>query len=143
MVLFPKKLIKSIEVCHVSGFYKMGNSMCYDSGISVLSAKVETTTGKTYEVYIETQGSVRVFWHGNLYKCASQMPDELLDMFEFGSFDFDDDCDCVETNWWEISVYRDGKYLDYCSGVMSCDPDDFSDDNDLKDYIIEVISNDF
>ena len=143
MMVNPKTFIKSIDLDLIDGFYKMGDSMCYDSGTTVLSAKIETTLSKTYEVYIEAQGHVKVFWHGDMYKSACQMPEELIYKFENGTIDEDDDYDCVENNWWEVVVYRDGKYLDWCGGLMDCNPNDFLNDDDVKEYLIDTISNDF
>lgn len=142
----PKDFIKSIEVNLAPGCLKMGDSMCYDSGTVAFTADVETNEmnkERKYEVTVAAQGCVKVFWHGNIYKSACQMPEELIEKFENGTIDEDNDYDCCENNWWEVMVYRDGMYIDWCGGLMDCNPNDFLDEEDIKDYIIEIISNDF
>ena len=135
--------IKNIEVNLDNNFFNLRDSMCYDSGINVLHAEVLMDDGRKYEVDIETQGHVKVFWHGDMYKHACQMPQELIDAYYNGTIDLDDDYEVVENNWWEISVYRDGKYLDGCSGLLDCNPADFKDLDEVKSTIIEYISYDF
>jgi hypothetical protein len=139
----PKLSIKSIDVNLAPDFFNMSDSMCYDSGTVALTANIETKNGRKYEVTIAAQGCVKVFWHGDMYKSACQMPEELIQKFADGTIDEDNDFDCCENNWWEVMVYRDGRYIDWCGGVMDGFPNDYADENEVKDYLIEVISNDF
>jgi hypothetical protein len=135
--------VKNFELNLIDNFFNMRDSMCYDSGTNILSADIELEDGKKYQIDIAAQGHVKVFWHGDMYKCASQMPEELIDKYYRGVIDEEEDYDCVENNWWEVMVYRDGHYIDWAGGVLDCDPCDFKDIDDVKEYLIDTICNDF
>ena len=87
-------------------FFKLGDSMCYDSGICVLTAQVHKNN-KNYVVKIETQGHVKIIYDGSMYKSASQMPEELRQKFYNGTAYNSGKLECIENNWWEIVVFDD------------------------------------
>ena len=121
-----------------NGFYNMTDSMCYDSGFVGLIAEV-VDGNDTYNVVIEVQGDVRVFYKGECYRCASQMPDELIEKFANGTVDYNNECQCDMNNWWEVMVYKNKVYQDDLGGFMDFCPADFTDEEDVKQYILEII----
>lgn len=136
---FIARVLGTIELSYnPDEFFKLGDSMCYDSGICVLTAQVHIN-GKNYEVTIETQGHVKVFWHGEMYKHASQMPEELIDAYYNGTIDTDDDYEVCENNWWEIFVFDDKHELLH-SDVLDCEPREFKDEQELIDTIREWVT---
>jgi len=69
-------------------------------------------------ITLEVQGSVKVYYKDSMYKCASQMPDELLKIFHDG-YDNQDDIglNIIENNWFEVYVEVDGQcvHSDVCN----------------------------
>lgn len=118
-----------------STFFQLGDSMCYDSGYQALYAQVFDGSDE-YHVYIMAQGNVKVMWRGDMYKCASQMPEELHDKFVDGTA-YDELDDLIENNWWELLVYKNGVFYD--GEVLGFEPKDFKDEQAIEDYILEVI----
>lgn len=127
-----------IELSLCKDFFSLRDSMCYDSGLKALEAKI-TTNNDEYKVVIETQGHVRFIYKGDVYKCASQMPDELIQKFYEGTAYDNDDTYCDENNWWEVEVYKNGDYVDWLGGFMDFSPCDFKDEEDIKQYLIDTI----
>ena len=117
------------------GFYKMTDSMCFDSGLVALKAELIDGDNQ-YNISVIAEGDVRVFYKDNCYRCASQMPDELLDKFESGAINDDPDYYCDMNNWWEVEVYKNGDYIDWAGGFMDFCPADFTDEEDIKQWLI-------
>lgn len=117
---------------------KLGGSMCFDSGFTALSAEVFDGSDK-YEVYIRAAGHVKVFWRDNVYKCASQMPEELLELFRDEGINtaLNNEVDIVENNWWETYVYKNGYFQD---GVLfeGC-PSDLKNEEEIEQYILDTL----
>lgn len=84
------------------------DSMCYDSGTFISEYK----EGNRW-AYVAVQGEVRVYYkdEGTPYKYASRFPDELMEMFKTGKYDYDK-MNVVDNNWFEIFWGEDGKILD-------------------------------
>lgn len=111
--------------------------MTLDSGISI--ASFELHDGKhTYDVSIETQGYVNVFDNkeNERYRCASDMPEELVKAFAEGTVDHER-YEIMENNWYEVFVEIDGEFS--YSDCMECDPCDFENEEDIKSYIIDWV----
>lgn len=114
----------------------MGDSMCYDSGTEVLNAKLQV---KEYsiDVRIVAQGHVRVYYKDNVYKCASQFPQELLELFKNGSAATE--CDLIENNWWEVLYEINDGYVKQSDGiVLGFDPKDFECEEDIREYLNDL-----
>lgn len=60
------------------GFFQ--DSMQLDSGQELINLKVEIEN-LNIEASVRIYGDVRVIFRDNIYKCASQMPDELLECY--------------------------------------------------------------
>lgn len=73
----------------------------------LLSEGLEVASGKTNEFSfaITVQGSVRVAWHGQIYKDVSQFPDNLVKALETGTAKGQRGFDAIEENWYEVSFY--------------------------------------
>lgn len=113
---------------------KIGDSMCFDSGFTAISADVFDGSDK-YNVEIRAIGHVKVWWRDMCFKCASSMPDELLKMFRDESIT--DDVDIVENNWWETFIYKNGDYQDSC--LFEGTPNDFKNEDEIGDDILETL----
>lgn len=77
----------------------------------------ELTDGE-YSASLEVNGEVRVTYNGTTYKCASQMPEELIKMFHNGNFYKDVYVDM--NNWFEVFIDKNGKWTGY-SDVCDCE----------------------
>ena len=114
----------------------MGDSMCFDSGTNFLSATVSTEKGNV-DILIQARGGVRVCYKGVMFKCASQMPQELIDKFKDGSAWDDDDCDIIDNNWWELFWACDSTDCFDDSEVFDMDIMDFDNECEIKEWILE------
>lgn len=133
---------KSFELTLSKDFFNLRDSMCYDSGTEALTAKISMDNGDIYDCVIATQGHVRVIYKGDVYKSACQMPDELIDKFYRGVAYDDGDLYCDENNWWEVMIYKNGDYIDWLGGFMDFCPCDFEGYEDIKKYLLDMISMD-
>ena len=117
---------------------KIGDSMCFDSGFTALSAEVFDGSDK-YEVYIRATGHVKVFYNDNVYKNASSMPEELLELFRTEGINaaLGHDVDIVENNWWETFIYKNGEYMDSC--LFEGCPSDFQNEEEIEQYILDTL----
>lgn len=83
----------------------VNDSMELDSGQEVANLVIKEKNGPKVTIAVEVQGSVKVYYKDGMYKCASQMPDELLKLFHEGGYSPDnEDLNVVENNWFEIYV---------------------------------------
>ncbi len=125
---------------------KMGDSMCYDSGTYVFDALV---LYKDKLFYIEeiANGHVKVYYNDIAYKCASAMPEELLEKFKDGTAYTSEEIDeIVENNWWEIFYdyvplsmkgVVDFDFACHYSYIPDQEPKDFGNEQELTEYLFE------
>ena len=86
---------------------KVNSSMELDSGIEV----ARLTRGPLVAT-LEIRGEVKVDYKGNRYRCASQMPDELIAMFHDWKDGYEKTVDVDMNNWPEVFIWtRRGKKL--------------------------------
>ena len=132
--------IKNLTIQYPAGkefFFSLGDSMLYDSGFAPMWADAEDDKGNKFQMRIAAQGCVKVYWRDNCYKCSTQMPQELLDLIAAGKQSEDPTYDCIENNWWELLIDKNGKFQDGI--VLGFEPKDFTDEEDLKEYLLEFI----
>jgi hypothetical protein len=89
------------------------DSMQLDSG-----TVIATLEAGDYRLKLEVEGEVKVYWNPNggrwdghdseMYKCASQMPDELLALFANGYDTGRKDIEVCNNNWYEAIVSYKG-----------------------------------
>ncbi len=86
---------------------RINNSMELDSGVEV----ARLTRGPLVAT-LEIRGEVKVDYDGCRYRCASQMPDELIAMFHDWKEGYEKKVDVDMNNWPEIFIWtRRGKKL--------------------------------
>jgi len=96
-------------------FAEIRDSMQLDSNTVIATLEVGD-----YRLVLEVVGDVKVFWNPNegrwddrdseMYKCASQMPDELLALFANG-YDQRKDLNVCNNNWFEAVVSYKGTII--------------------------------
>ena len=125
-------------------FFKMGNSMLFDSGREIAKINV-VYNGKNFNFTIETQGHVKVSntETDDVYCYPSDFPDDLKEGLKNGNVDGKYVID--ENNWYEVFCYadEDGTETMVDSWVMECEPRDFSGADDLCKYISECVIDNF
>ena len=90
--------------CYIS-LRNINDSMELDSGQVI----AELTTD-THLMSLEVCGDVRVHFDGDVFKCASQMPKELLKIIHDGEAFDNDRVNVIDNNWFELFLYeKDGK----------------------------------
>ena len=115
----------------------MGDSMCFDSGTNFLSATVSTENGDV-DILIQARGSVKVYYKDEMFKCASQMPQELIDKFKDDSAWDDDDCEIIDSNWWELFWDYNGNTDCFENAeVFNANPMDFKNEQEIKEWLLE------
>ena len=115
----------------------MGDSMCFDSGTNFLSATVSSESGDV-DILIQARGSVKVYYKDEMFKCASQMPQELIDKFKDDSAWDDDDCDIIDSNWWELFWDYSGNTDCFENAeVFNANPMDFKNEQEIKEWLLE------
>lgn len=84
----------------------INDSMELDSGQVVAQLKMkDEESGKDITVTLEVQGHVKVYYKDGMYKCASQMPEELIKLFHDGyESETEHDLSVIENNWFEIYI---------------------------------------
>lgn len=114
------------------------DSMCFDSGFTAIYAKVLDGTDE-YELELRATGHVKVFWEDNMYKCASQMPEELLRLFRDEGINaaLGNEVDIVENNWWETFIYKNGVYQD--STFFEGNPNDFQSEEEIEQWVLDEL----
>lgn len=112
----------------------IGDSMCFDSGFTALSAEVFDGSDK-YEVVIKAQGHVKLWWRDMCFKHASSFPDELLEKFRNGTAYKEVEID--ENNWWETLIYKDGDYIG--GDIFEGEPRDFKNEHEIEDYVLDML----
>ena len=91
----------------------INDSMELDSGQEVASLEIQQKGKTKVTITIEVQGCVKVDYKDNRYKCASQMPQELLDIFHNGYEDPEAiGLNVIENNWFEIYIEDGGLCVD-------------------------------
>lgn len=126
-------------------FFKMGNSMLFDSGREIAKINV-VYDDKNFNFTIETQGHVKVSntETDDVYCYPSDFPDDLKEGLKNGNVDGKYVID--ENNWYEVfcyTEYEDGTETMVDSWVMECEPRDFSGVDDLCKYISECVIDNF
>lgn len=124
---------------HYIDLSNINDSMELDSGQEI--ARLEKGE---YVVTLEVHGSVRVLYKDNIYKCASQMPEELIQMFHNWKPEYEDIVDCGMNNWFEMFLWEKGedgelKWLgvsDVCDAEKS---DAATLRKDLEEYLDEAV----
>lgn len=110
------------------------DSLLLDSDQVVLSGTVDDV-----RVTVIVCGEVRIGWKGQIYKYASQFPDDLTEAIRNHTFrvggDEDDENFIGNNNWYEVRVWKNKKLLheDY----VDMDINDMTDD-DAKNFVIDV-----
>ena len=96
----------------------INDSMELDSGLEI--ARLDK--GK-YAVTLEVCGSVRVLYKDNIYRNASNMPEELIQMFHNWRPEYEEIVDCGMNNWFELFLWEKDKNEElYWLGVSDvCD----------------------
>ena len=89
-----------------------------------------------FKLKVFVAGDVKVFWNPNpekswqdpdagMYKCASQMPDGLLQIFAKGGYDGRKDLEVCNNNWFEVTVsYKGRTIFSDVSDIEELDPCD-------------------
>lgn len=82
----------------------IGDSMALDSGQEV--ARLDIKDGDEHTVLsVEVRGEVKVNYKGRHYTHASEMPEELIKLFnEDGYSPFSEEMEVVDNNWFEIYI---------------------------------------
>lgn len=110
-----------------------------DSGQEV--ARLEK--GK-YVVTLEVRGTVRVCYKDNIYRCASNMPEELIQMFHDWKPEYEEIVSCDMNNWFEVFLWekdKDGK-LHWLGISDVCDVENEDEEalrTSLEDYLDENV----
>lgn len=109
------------------------DSLLLDSGQEILAGTVGDVT-----VSVIVCGDVRIGWKGQVYKSASQFPDDLTEAIRTGSFyvgqDEDEENFIGNNNWYEVRVWRDKTLLE--EDVADIDISEMSDD-DARGFIVD------
>ena len=81
----------------------INDSMELDSGSVVAELREDK-----YMLELRVCGEVRVDFGDDRYTCASNMPDELLQIIHDGKlFEFEDDrIEVIDNNWFELFLYE-------------------------------------
>lgn len=82
----------------------INNSMELDSGIEV-ARHTRTTPKGILVATLEIRGDVRVYYKDGTYRCASQMPEELLAMFHDWKPEYSESVNVVNNNWPEVFLW--------------------------------------
>ena len=91
----------------------INDSMELDSGQIVAELKIKDDKPETdIKVTLEVQGHVKVYYNDGMYKCASQMPEELFKLFHDGyESEAEAGLSVIENNWFEIFIEEPGRCL--------------------------------
>lgn len=86
----------------------INDSMELDSGFVRAELKKDN-----YMLELRTCGEVRVDFEDERYTCASNMPDELIELFHNGKAYTDERVNIIENNWFEVFLYEweDGVWI--------------------------------
>ena len=94
----------------------INDSMELDSGQTVAQLRIKAVSDSSNHddtdilITLEVQGHVKVFYKDDMYKCASQMPDELIKIFHDGYEDPEAiGLNVCENNWFEIYIEEGGQ----------------------------------
>lgn len=102
-------------------------------------AELET---KQYTVTVEVIGDIRLFYKGQLYKCAANYPDELVKLLKSGKAYENKDLEIWDNNWFEIDIYEltknNKRELINDEVLDSIDISTITKD-DLKDYMSKYL----
>lgn len=101
---------------------------------------VAELTDKNFMLEIRVCGEVKVYFDDDIFKCASQMPDELLQLFHEGKAYEDERVGVVDNNWFEAFLYEkdgDGWVWTGSSDVVDCEG--MTNDR-LKEMMQEIIA---
>lgn len=138
-----------IELNLAPNFFSIGDSMCFDSGTTIMSANICIENKADVQIDLRACGHVKVDFCDdiyrctyNVYKCASNFPEELMELFEKGLADTDDRVCIHENNWWEvfIDVYPHGENdCNSDSVLFEGVPSDFENEEQVKEYIVELL----
>ena len=118
-------------------FKVYGDLSKYTDSLLFQDEKIASLLTKEYKVTIEVIGDIRIFFKGNLYKCSSKFPEELIEIIENGEVSEHSDVEIMDNNWFEIDVYeRTGKdeYVLVCDEVFEEDLSKMTQEN-LKNYM--------
>ena len=131
-----------IELNLAPNFFAIGDSMCFDSGTTIMSADICIENKADVQIDLRACGHVKVDFCDDVYKCASNFPTELMELFESGLVDTDDRVCIHENNWWEIfiDVYPHGENdCNSDSVLFEGVPSDFENEEQVKEYIVELL----
>ena len=131
-----------IELNLAPNFFNIGDSMCFDSGTTIMSADICIENKADVQIDLRACGRVKVDFCDDVYKCASNFPTELMELFESGLVDTDDRVCIHENNWWEIfiDVYPHGENdCNSDSVIFEGVPSDFESEEQVKEYIVELL----
>ena len=131
-----------IELNLAPYFFNIGDSMCFDSGTTIMSADICIENIADVQIDMRACGHVKVDFCDDVYKCASNFPAELMELFESGLVYTDERVYIHENNWWEIfiDVYPHGENDCHSDSVIfEGVPSDFKDEEQLKEYIVELL----
>jgi hypothetical protein len=123
-------------------FFNIGDSMCFDSGTTIMSANICIENKADVQIDLRACGHVKVDFCDDVYKCASNFPTELMELFESGLVDTDERVYIHENNWWEvfIDVYPHGENdCNSDSVLFEGVPSDFENEEQVKEYIVELL----
>jgi hypothetical protein len=131
-----------IELNLAPNFFNIGDSMCFDSGTTIMSANICIENKADVQIDLRACGHVKVDFCDDVYKCASNFPTELMELFESGLVDTDERVYIHENNWWEtfIDVYPHGE--NDCKSdtvIFEGVPSDFENEEQVKEYIVELL----
>ena len=131
-----------IELNLAPNFFNIGDSMCFDSGTTIMSADICIENKADVQIDLRACGHVKVDFCDDVYKCASNFPTELMELFESGLVDTDERVYIHENNWWEvfIDVYPHGENdCNSDSVIFEGVPSDFESEEQVKEYIVELL----
>lgn len=125
----------SFDIMRKEDRREITDSLLLDSGTNVAEGK----TKDGYEFVIQTQGHVRVLWKGEIFKHATDFPDDLTEALKNHTF-YDlgyPDTEVQENNWYELLIYDpNGKLL--FSDLVDIDLSTIKV-HEIKDLVLETI----
>lgn len=122
---------------------KINNSMELDSGTEIARLSLETPNG-TIVATLEIRGDVRVYYKDETYRCSSQMPEELVEMFHDWKDEYNSVVNVVNNNWPEVFLWKkeDDKLI-WTGNSDVADAEGMTDEEIetlLTEYIVDCLS---
>lgn len=117
----------------------INNSMVLDSGTEVARMTRKMPNGTIYVATLEIRGDVKVDYDGCRYRCASNMPKELLYMLNNWDEKYASDVDVDMNNWPEVFLwtFENGKLV--WTGYSDVADAEGMNEEEIKNMLSEYI----